>query len=248
MQFHEFGNSNEKTLLLIHGMASTWKQSFSKVIPELSNFYHVIAIGLDGHDPEENTDFISRDDEAQQLVDFIINKLNGNIYAIYGSSLGIIISLCMFFKEKVKVEYMIFDGLVKTPYFGIFTNIMNNFIASLAYKMAHGKYRIFLKLAGITPNMLEDLMYTGVSKKTLKNCCYAAFTYFKHLPPIKVYTNTHTVCWYGEKEKSVPSGINKLKLRSYFPNLVEKCYKGYAHGEILEHPEQFCSEIRSFIS
>jgi len=43
------GPSNGKTpLLLIHGQAMTW-EDYAKVLPEISEYYHVYAVDCHGH-------------------------------------------------------------------------------------------------------------------------------------------------------------------------------------------------------
>lgn len=59
MKFHEFGNKNQTTVMLIHGLGTTWEKSFGKVIPVLTPHYYVVAVELDGHDPEEKSNYIN---------------------------------------------------------------------------------------------------------------------------------------------------------------------------------------------
>ena len=68
MRVHCFGEAGLPTVVLIHGLATTWKQSFGKIIPLLSVRYHVIAVSLSGHDPADPEDFVSRKSEADQLA------------------------------------------------------------------------------------------------------------------------------------------------------------------------------------
>lgn len=48
MKFHEFGIENEKTLVLLHGVDTTWKISFGKFIELAQKEYHIIAVADDG--------------------------------------------------------------------------------------------------------------------------------------------------------------------------------------------------------
>lgn len=74
MRFYEFGLENDKILMLINGNATTWRMSFDKCIQKSAEKYHVIAIGLDGYDPEENTEYISDEDEANKIIEYICEK------------------------------------------------------------------------------------------------------------------------------------------------------------------------------
>ena len=71
MKFYEFSEKNEKTLLLVHGMATTWKMSFSSLIQEASKYYHLIVVALDGHNEGETDEFISLQEEAKKIEKYV---------------------------------------------------------------------------------------------------------------------------------------------------------------------------------
>lgn len=110
MKFHEFGKQNAITIMLIHGLATTWEKSFIKVIQVLAEYYYVIAAGLDGHDPEEKTNYLNGEQEAEQIEEFIQKNLGGTIDVIYGSSLGCVPALLIADRGNVKVRNIILDG------------------------------------------------------------------------------------------------------------------------------------------
>lgn len=58
MKFYDFGTDNSRKLLLIHGMSTTWKMSFGEFIEKAQSEFHIIAVALDGHNPEEDTELI----------------------------------------------------------------------------------------------------------------------------------------------------------------------------------------------
>ena len=54
-----------------------WDKSFGKVIPLLTPHYYIVAVGLDGHNPEEESNYISGEKEAEQVEKYIQNNLGG---------------------------------------------------------------------------------------------------------------------------------------------------------------------------
>ncbi len=44
MKFYEFGNVNSTTLLLLHGMSTTWEMSFKPLIELAQKEFHIIAV------------------------------------------------------------------------------------------------------------------------------------------------------------------------------------------------------------
>ena len=161
MKFHGFGKQNEKSVMLIHGLATTWDKSFEKVIPLLADKFYVIAVGLDGHDPEEKTDYISGEQESEQVEEFIQNNLGGEIDLIYGSSLGCVTALLTAYRRNVIVNNIILDGTADMS-LSVLNKPVSKFAGWFGEQVLKGKMSWFLKLGGITPEMLNELLYTGI--------------------------------------------------------------------------------------
>ncbi|NLB27094.1 MAG: alpha/beta hydrolase [Bacteroidales bacterium] len=247
MKFYEFGTKNERTLMLLHGNASTWEMSFGESIPLLSERYHVIAVGMDGFDPSDDTEYISGEEEAAKIEEYIISHLGGEVFSIYTASLGGVPAMLMCFNDKVKIKNLILDGAEKLS-FGILNRPFAKFAANIGYKLAQGKSRLLIRMIlGVPPDMLDELMFTGASKKTLLNACYASTRIYPNVPKGQPRTDIRVAFWYGSKEKGLCKKGAKA-LRKYFPELEEREYKDYSHGSILQHPEQLCNEIDSFLN
>ena len=87
MIFHEFGDKNFPHILLIHGGGSSW-WNYLRQAQILSDKYHVILPTLDGHGEEYQKDYISTEDSALQIMDYIKNNCDGKLFAVGGVSLG----------------------------------------------------------------------------------------------------------------------------------------------------------------
>ena len=57
MRIHEFGQKNEKVIVLIHPSVVMWDY-FEYVIPLLEKKYHLIIPALPGYDPDMKSDFL----------------------------------------------------------------------------------------------------------------------------------------------------------------------------------------------
>lgn len=245
MKFHEFGNKNQTTVMLIHGLGTTWDKSFGKVIPLLAPHYYVVAVGLDGHNPEEETDYISGEKEAEQVENYIQNNLGGKIDVIYASSLGCITALLTAYRRNVTVRNIILDGTADMS-LGIFNKPASKVAGWFGEKIITGKMNGFLKLGGITPEMLQTFLYPGISRTTLKNAFYDAASMFTQINKMGPNHEVRVACWYGSKETLAARGAKKI--RNTFPNGKDTLFKGFGHGEILLHPEQFFEEMQRFLN
>lgn len=77
MIFHEFGDKNFPHILLIHGGGSSW-WNYLRQARMLSDKYHVVLPTLNGHGEECQKDYISTEDSALQIIDYIKNNCDEN--------------------------------------------------------------------------------------------------------------------------------------------------------------------------
>ena len=238
MKFYEFGTDNNRKLLLIHGMSTTWKMSFGEFIEKAQGKFHIIAVALDGHNLEEDTELISVVEEAQKLESYLLKKHNGEVEIIYGASLGGTVVFHMLMRNKVKVTTAICDGTMMLNY-GILAKPMAKFMASVSSKMAKGEAKFMMKLMGIeSKEVLEQKMYTGASKTTIYNSCMGC--YAADIP--ENYSDATDIhLWYGSKETEPPKFATKLKKRDAKVHI--KVFENYGHGSLLEYPDELLREI-----
>lgn len=75
MKFNEFGKENETTLLLLHGMCSTWEMSFRPLIELAKKEFHIIAVATDGYDPEnKEIHATTTEHESEQIAEYKLPK------------------------------------------------------------------------------------------------------------------------------------------------------------------------------
>jgi pimeloyl-ACP methyl ester carboxylesterase len=246
MKFHQFGAGNPHSLMLIHGLATTWQQSFGEVIPLLAENHHVIAVGLDGHDPAEHCEFATIAAAATSAADFVRTELDGHLNALYAASLGCTVAVSMVIRDRIRVDRLVLDGAA-LPSFGVFTPPIAKLSAALLYGATRGRYASVLKVLGLAPQIRDRLMYGGVSRATITNGCREALTFLDMLPPATHNPGTAVACWYGGREKLLV-GTCLDTLREYFPDLEEQPFPGYVHGEVLMHTDQFVAQLEGFLA
>lgn len=87
MKFHEFGDKNLPPILLIHGGGSSW-WNYLRQARILSEKYRVILPTLNGHGEEYQLAYVSTEDSALEILDYIKANCSGKLFAIGGVSLG----------------------------------------------------------------------------------------------------------------------------------------------------------------
>ena len=61
-----------------------------------------------------------------------------------------------------------------------------------------------------------------------------------------IQPDAKVACWYGEKEGHMKKAIQRL--RKAYPGLIVRCFPGFGHGEIINHPALLASELERFLT
>lgn len=59
-----------------------------------------------------------------------------------------------------------------------------------------------------------------------------------------VQHSAKVACWYGEKEGHMKKAVQRL--RKAHPRLTVRCFPGFGHGDIINHPALLASEMERF--
>ena len=114
MKFHEFGDKNLPSILLIHGGGSSW-WNYLRQARILSHKYHVILPTLNGHGEEYQKDYISTEDSAQEILNYVRQNCGGKLFAVGGVSLGGQIAMELLSLDSDIAEKAIIDGSLCIP-------------------------------------------------------------------------------------------------------------------------------------
>ena len=109
MTFDEFGKENEKTLMLLPGTCCDWQTNFERVIPTLSEKYHLICVNYDGFD---GSDVIFPDmiTVTEKIERYIQNEHGGKIDGAIGSSLGSSFVGQLIQRKNIHIDHGIFGS------------------------------------------------------------------------------------------------------------------------------------------
>ncbi len=78
MIFHTFGNTESKVIMLIHGML-TPRQIWEDAVSVLAKEYYVVVPELDAHTEDRPSSFLSAENEAEQIRDYIMQDFGGKL-------------------------------------------------------------------------------------------------------------------------------------------------------------------------
>ena len=240
MRFIEHGNTEHRSLMLIHGMANT-ADYFDPLLPYLKD-YHVVVCELDGHSASKQGAFISITEESRNIEEYVGEKLDGRLYGLLGFSLGATICVELLSRGRIEVEKTILDaaftvkmGFMTYPFRflfqgGIWCLKKGIHIPDFLVETVMGKGN-----AGVV-----NTLYAGVSMKTIGNACMDIYTY--SISPRLAEHTKPVVFWCGQNEP-FPKKSAKL-LKRYLPQMRMRVFKGMGHGQIFrEHTRIYARRL-----
>jgi len=253
MEVKEFGSDNSMKIVMIPGNMMCWKQ-FEHVIPLLEQDYHVIAISTDGYDGTGQTTFTTAEASAEKLESYIREHLDGQVDLVFGESFGCATAGMLFHRKKVAVGSLIMSG-PQYMNIGVLSGILAAIIPRNQYRLLHSiqereKLPWLLKLYTRTDD--EKLLAQfesvpqNISLETLQNCTREALALYEQIERFEPEPEARVSIWYGAKEPNMKKAVKKLKRA--FPNVEERPFEGWGHGEIIAHPDKMAREIREFLS
>lgn len=173
MKILEFGNINKRKIILIHGFQSPW-QVWNKYIEHYKNDYHIIIPIMSGHNPESKEDFISFSNEAREIEDYIISRYGKNVYAVFGMSMGGILTAVLWQNKKLSFEKVIFDGSPLISINKFMKKFMIRFYTNVTHKSKQRDKKTIEQAVKviISEDNLECFLdvLDNMSDITIKNC------------------------------------------------------------------------------
>ena len=255
MKFHEFGDCGNPHIMLIHGGGNSW-WNYLRQARVLSEKYHVILPTLDGHGEEYLTEYISTEDTADKLMEYIEKKCGRRLFALGGVSLGGQIVMELLSRKKDLVQKAVIDGSICYPQPAMARYCIAT--VRLCGRLMFGKNACRFQLAVMNrlfPSSMrypEEIAeyYLRDMPRLRKETLYAVYRTYMMQYTLKesVRSTTAEVMYlYGEKEMKCVRESARM-----FGELVPHCRiyeaKGYNHGYLSVYlPEEWLKLILPFL-
>lgn len=246
MKYKDFGKKDKPTIILLHGGGLSW-WSLKEIISCLEENYHIVTPIIDGHGEDGETDFISIEDSATKLIEYIDSQFNGKVFAIGGLSIGAQIVTEVLSIRLGIAEYAVIESALVYPIKGITTLTVPSY--KLFYRLVKKKW--FSKLQSKTlfvPDKMFEQYYKdslNITKQSLINITLSNGNY--ELKPSIANTESKVLIIVGEKElRIMKRSANRLHNIISGSRLFVAKNKG--HGEIsLVYIQEYIELLKSFI-
>ena len=245
MEIKRFGNPAEKTVMLLHGNLMCWRQ-FEDVIPLLENDCCVYAVSFDGFDGTGKTTYTTAQEQARKLEAYLCENCGGTLDVLFAESLGCGPAIFLKASPQIQIRRMILSGPEYLD-FGILNRPLLKIMPQKQYRTAHEKTMPTwaLRFMGQTEQGINTMLSRipdNISLESVRATWQVGlYLYRTPLPP---QPDAAVACWYGEKEGHMKKAIRKLRV--LYPRLTVRCFAGFGHGDILNHPELLAAELKRF--
>lgn len=250
MNYLTYGDSNNKSVVLIHGMATTAETCFEPMLEYLKDYY-VVLVQVDGHIPGDDRVLESFEGACADIERYIQTELGGKVYCIGGLSMGGSMTVEILGRNNIKVEKAFIDAafIVKmNPVMAkIYTSLFVFFSGWLkkGHKIPKVVYdKIYDSMFGKNNRGIVEAFYLGVKKETIKNVCGFVYRYSMH-EEIREFAGK-AIFIYGDHEPYARKGANRLK--RYLPSLEIKELENMGHGQLLHsYPKMWVEELINYL-
>lgn len=242
MQVVEYGAERGDTILLLHGGGLSW-WNYREAAELLRNDYHVILPILDGHGGSDRP-FRSIEENAEEILSYIDEKLGGSVLLIGGLSLGgqILLELlsrrgdcCAYalVESAAVIPSRITNALIGPAFGSSYGLIQNRRFARLQAASLHIKEKLFEDYYRDTCRVRKQDMIAFLKANT----SYALKASFRD-------TKAQVHVFVGEKETG-EIRRSGAAICEALPGARLHRLPGLYHGEFsLNDPERYAAAIR----
>ena len=241
MIFHEFGDKNFPDILLIHGGGNSW-WNYLRQARMLSDKYHVILPTLDGHGEEYQKEYISTENSAQQILEYIKNNCDRKLFVIGGVSLGGQIAIELLSLDSDIAEKAIIDGsiCIPQPKLARICTVIVKLFGKIMFSKSASKIQLGL-MKKMYPSMayseeIENYYIEDMPRIPIKTLVTIYQTYmgeYRLKYAIKE-SKAQVLYIYGEKEMRCVKESAKL-FQKMHPDCTLYEAKGYNHGYLSDY-------------
>lgn len=243
MKILEYGDVSNPKIILIHGFQSPW-QVWERYIEHYQNRFHLIVPIITGHNPNLKEDFISFADTARELEDWYISRYGNEVHAVFGMSMGGVLTTTLWQNGKLKSNKLIFDGSPLVSPNNLVKQYMKSFYLSVTHKVQQKDEKTLNQALSICPKQYMDFfidVLDNMSDTTIMNCLNGIAD-FKLSPDNSKQTEIYY--FHGTSMNEMLAKKSAKLISKYYPNAVVRCFKGKFHCEnSLFHPEVMIKEL-----
>ncbi len=248
MVFHTFGDSANKSIVLVHGMLTPW-QIWEGAVEVFSKDYFVIVPELDAHTEEEKSTFVSIEKEAETIAEYILNNRDGKIFMLAGLSMGGRISATVAKDKRISIENLVLDGapLLPLPKLAV-AAMKKSYISIIGKSKKRDKNTIENCKRNFLPEKYLESFFKVADNMEEDSIGIILESVFEKFDFTEYDEKMRILCMHGTKRNESLSKKGAYKLKELNPQTQINCYDGYAHAQLLCYEdEKWIKEVKKWL-
>lgn len=247
MYMHDKNPDKKETILIIHPGFSSAEGLLFRFGPYLGDQYRCLVPDLNGHGDAIKQTYISADEEAKQIHDYLVKNQIFSIQLGYCASLGGCVMFKLLKYPDIHFEHVLFEGaslyenapildhLIRTIYLMIRRNAIKN-PDSLRKRLA--------AMYGEEASIPMAKSFTDISEESIRNLCHDCA--HVELVPLSEEMQRRLVFTYGEKDSDLKN--TKKQLPKHYPKAELKVWAGFGHCErISKDSKAYCQMLKQYL-
>jgi pimeloyl-ACP methyl ester carboxylesterase len=249
IRYLDYGPPNGKILILLHGIGAS-AERWSRVIPSLSRYYHLIIPDIIGFGYSDKP-------AVEYTLDFFINdffkvfldNLHISKASIIGSSFGGHVATEFAIRFNRMVEKLVLvspAGMMKTS-----TPTLDKYIMAALYPVYEHVYEAFREMTYDSDAVNEEIVMDFVNRMRLTNAKYAFMSTLlgiRYAPKLKDRLSNiiaPTLLVWGDNDKMIP--LEYAKEYNEIPKMELVVIKNCGHTPHVEKPIKFNEIVLRFL-
>lgn len=249
MNFHSFGDSANPKMLLIHGVLCPW-QIWNEAVEHYSDKYFVIVPELDGHTQDAPSEFISIQEEAAHIEEWLRTENITQLDVLCGLSMGGGVAAKLWENGNVKINHLVLDGAPLTKAGGMTTRFITGFYAGIVRKSKQRDPKTLenFKKVFLPAKHLDNYLrlVDNMSDSSIINVCHSIL---QNTFPKNVSAEGMRILYmYGTKSNESLSKKSAKLLKKRYKNIMLQSCKGMMHAELFcFHPMEWLNIVDDFL-
>lgn len=249
MNFHTFGDPTQPAVLLIHGVLTPW-QIWNSQIETFRRSCFTIAVALDAHEEDADSDFLSVENEAEKIEAYCLTHLGQQLHAVCGLSMGGVIAYKLWCRRKLSITNLILDGAPLLPMGRLAASVMTSNYLSIIHKSQKRDPRV---LASFKRNFLPeeylgsylrfaDRMSDSSVRNMLSSVCSSKIEAKSPDPATRI------LFLHGTTMNEIVSKRAAHRLQQIHPQTQIHCFKGCSHCQkAIYSPDEWLDVVQEFL-
>lgn len=249
MNFHVYSKSDTPKILLIHGVLTPW-QVWEEQIKHFRHKYHVTVVALDAHEEDNQSEFLSIEQQASQIEKYCLENYSGEIFAVCGISMGGAIASVLWRNGVVKIKNLIMDSAPLIPMGKIAAKIMTNNYISIIRKSKKREPKTLKNFSKyFLPEKYLDTFLKiadNMSETSIKNMIYSVSTneLCKGIP----HGETKILYMHGTRGTELFQMRCAALLKKNYPETRVICFRKTSHCEAaIFKPQKWLEVVERFL-